>query len=263
MPRQVKPKAPLGIILYEGPSLIDGAPIVVIANRIAVDSDNEKTGAMVQTWILRADITPSAALESGADRSICGDCPARPANGNFCYVRVANAPRSVWEAYQRGRYVAATAESLEWLRGRAIRLGSYGDPLAAPVDVWRNLATYAAKLTGYSHQWRTAPLVARNWLMASVDTPDEAKEASARGWRYFRVRTKGESLFTRADAAPLEFMCPASKEAGVKTNCAACGACGGLSSKANANPVIMAHGAKAVRFERWRNGELMLAAKES
>jgi len=38
-----------GVILYEGASQIDGAPIVVIANRITTASDNAKTGAMVQT----------------------------------------------------------------------------------------------------------------------------------------------------------------------------------------------------------------------
>jgi hypothetical protein len=38
-----------GLVLYEGPSLIDGAPIVVIANRIANPSTNVKTGAIAQT----------------------------------------------------------------------------------------------------------------------------------------------------------------------------------------------------------------------
>ena len=38
-----------GYILYEGPSALDGAPIVVIAT---METSNAKTGAMVQTWIL-------------------------------------------------------------------------------------------------------------------------------------------------------------------------------------------------------------------
>lgn len=45
------PKALRSAIIYRGPSLIDGAPIVVIA----IDSaSNTKTGRMVQTYILRA-----------------------------------------------------------------------------------------------------------------------------------------------------------------------------------------------------------------
>mgnify|MGYP003345148381 CR=1 FL=1 len=43
-----------GVILYEGPSMIDGAPVVVIANRIETASGNSKTGAMVQTFIIRS-----------------------------------------------------------------------------------------------------------------------------------------------------------------------------------------------------------------
>ena len=70
-----------GIILYEGPSVIDGGPIVVIANRIAHASGNEKTGAMVQTFIIRRDMRPLQALATGADQSICGTCIHRPANG--------------------------------------------------------------------------------------------------------------------------------------------------------------------------------------
>jgi hypothetical protein len=57
--------------------LIDGSPIVVIVNKID-GSDNAKTGAMVQTFIIRSDIAPVAALQSGADYAICGDCEHRP-----------------------------------------------------------------------------------------------------------------------------------------------------------------------------------------
>ena len=45
-----------GFIMYQGPSMLDGAPIVVIAT---MSTSNVKTGQMVQTWILRADINPS------------------------------------------------------------------------------------------------------------------------------------------------------------------------------------------------------------
>jgi len=44
-------------VIYRGPSLIDGSPIVVVA--VITKSDdaaNEKTGAVVQTYILRADM---------------------------------------------------------------------------------------------------------------------------------------------------------------------------------------------------------------
>ena len=68
----------LGYIAYEGASMIDGAPIVVIVNKIDNGSANAKTGAIVQTFIIRSDIAPMAALQSGEDESICGDCAHRP-----------------------------------------------------------------------------------------------------------------------------------------------------------------------------------------
>ncbi len=66
-----------GVILYIGPSMLDGSPIVAIANRIVAKSSNEKTGALVQTFIIRADLSPLDALATGADASICGDCKHR------------------------------------------------------------------------------------------------------------------------------------------------------------------------------------------
>ena len=45
-----------GFIIYEGPSQIDGAPIVAIAT---LKSRNRKNGAMIQTWILRAYMHPA------------------------------------------------------------------------------------------------------------------------------------------------------------------------------------------------------------
>jgi hypothetical protein len=39
---------PNGAILYRGPSLLDGAPIVAIVTGLASTSANAKTGAMLQ-----------------------------------------------------------------------------------------------------------------------------------------------------------------------------------------------------------------------
>ena len=67
----------LGVVLYEGPSLLDGQPIVVIATGLARLSANPKTGDMVQTWVLCRDVDPFAAIHNGQDVSVCGDCPLR------------------------------------------------------------------------------------------------------------------------------------------------------------------------------------------
>ncbi len=238
-------------ILFEGPSLLDGAPIVVIATGLDAKSRNEKTGDMIQTWILRADTEPHAALKTGDDASVCGQCPHRPALGGVCYVRVHEAPLSVYRAYKRGSYPRLTlAEAADACEGRTVRLGAYGDPAAAPVAIWDALVSKADAWTGYTHQWRTAPDGFKRLTMASADNVGEGFEARLAGWRTFRIRDASEPV-----APKLEFVCPASKEAGYKTDCATCRACMGTDSKAKASPVIIVHGpGKAARFALTRNG---------
>jgi len=81
-----------GVILYDGPSMLDGEPIVVIAT---LETSNRKTGQMVQIWIVRSDIAPTDAAKSGDDKSICGACPHRHYSKGVCYVNLAHAPLAV------------------------------------------------------------------------------------------------------------------------------------------------------------------------
>lgn len=247
---------PNGYVIFEGKSLLDGAPIVVIATGFAGKSRNEKTGDMIQTWIIRADVSPTDAFKSGDDASICGNCPHRPANGGACYVTVFQAPLSVWKAYKRGIYPTASLKELaELTAGRKVRLGSYGDPAAVPVDVWKALTFSASAWTGYTHQWHDGNADAlKPYVMASADTMAEGFQARSQGWRTFRVRD-----LTETPLANNEFICPASAEAGYKTDCASCKACMGNSSKARANPVIIVHGAKARKFALSVNGQALAA----
>jgi hypothetical protein len=235
-----------GVILYQGPSLIDGAPIVVIANRIVSESGNAKTGAMVQTFILRADMRPLEAARVGYDFSICGHCPHRPTNDGSCYVNIGRSVESVYGAYVRGRYARPhvdydVALLPDLFADSIFRLGSYGDPAAAPVRVWQHATARVRARNGYTHQWRDFPQFS-SLCMASVDSEAQAIEARTNGWRTFRVRSA---------AAPVmagEIACPASEEAGKRTTCSDCRACGGTSAKARVSIVIAAHGATKKRF---------------
>jgi len=237
-----------GAIIYRGPSMLDGAPIVVVVTGLAKSSRNAKTGDMLQTWIVRDDVNPIEAAKTGQDESICGDCVHRPINGGSCYVKLFQAPLNIFKSAHRGIY--PTVIDLNDIAAlgvdRVVRLGSYGDPAAVPVGVWEALTAHASAWTGYTHQWRVAPhLMAL--CMASADSVAEHVMAKAMGWRTFRVRTASEPVLDK------EFVCPASKEAGVKTDCASCKACMGTSAKAKASPVIIAHGATARRFELTRS----------
>jgi len=223
------------MIIYEGPSEIDGAPIVVLATGIEGKSANAKTGAMIQTWILRSDIAPTDAARTGADASICGQCPHRHYLGGACYVVVHNAPRSTWAAHKRGRHEPFDAAAFT---GRIVRLGAYGDPAAVPAHVWETVLQHAAGWTGYTHQWRTPQGAAvRRWCMASVDSSVEYTLARAAGWRTFRVRRRGQPIRRG------EFVCPASEEAGKQRTCETCQACDGAGERpGRASPVINVHG---------------------
>lgn len=242
-----------GAIIYRGPSMLDGKPIIVIATGLAASSRNEKTGELVQTWILRDDVSPTEAVNSGDDASVCGDCPHRGAivdgrNVNrSCYVTVFQAPLNVWKSAHRGIYeTVATSDLSALFSGKRVRLGSYGDPAAVPMAVWHAVLAATAGHTGYTHQWQSCDPALAAYCMASCDTALDRELANAKGWRSFRVRGSDEAK------AKGEVICPASKEAGVKTNCAACKACGGMLAKAKADIVIMAHGAagKVNAFER-------------
>ena len=233
-----------GFILYRGPSVLDGAPIVCIVTGLENNSQNAKTGSLVQTWILRDDMSPVEATSTGADAAICGSCPHRGRIidgrnvGRSCYVAVFQAPLTVYRAHQRGVYPAVTPKQARaLLAGRKVRIGSYGDGAAVPFKVWKNALAGVEACTGYTHQWRGLGSPLKAYCMASCDNAADYAEAKALGWRTFRVRTAGEALNAR------EIACPASKEAGQKTTCAACVACGGASAKARVDIAIVAHGA--------------------
>jgi hypothetical protein len=229
-----------GFVFYRGPSMLDGSPIIAIATGIAKGSRNTKTGAEVQTWILRDDMSPIDAVKTGADSAICGSCVHRgdgTGKNRSCYVTVFQAPLVVWKSAQRGLYPTYREDAAaHLLEGKMLRLGSYGDPAAVPVHVWRALVRLTAGHTGYTHQWRTCDDL-RDVCMASCDDAFEQELASAQGWRTFRVMRTGDRML------PREISCPASKEAGAKTSCSACKACGGTSAKAKINIAILAHGA--------------------
>ena len=240
-----------GYVIYDGPSALDGQRVIAIVCALQ-GSRNSKTGNMVQTYILRADMAPIEAVRTGADVSICGDCKHRgdgTGKGRSCYVTLAHGPASVWRSYQKGAYPALDPASVGLLvSGRMVRLGTYGDPAAVPLPIWQELVRHAAGWTGYTHQWRWIGADWAQLVMASADTLDEARDAQALGYRTFRVGAG--TVFGK------EVRCPASAEMGKKTVCADCRACMGLAGKARASIVIAPHGIGA-RYARERELEVV------
>jgi hypothetical protein len=222
-----------GYVLYRGASVLDGAPIVVIAT---MQTTNEKTGDMVQTWILREDVAPNQATKTGADASVCGDCPHRHYLGGACYVTVFQAPLQVWKAYRAGRYSDAVGEFYARIKHRRVRFGAYGDPAAAPLQIWADIAPRCAGFTGYTHQAEHArfnPGIL-SYVMQSVDTPEQARQA--RG-RYFRVKRPDDP----ARAGEVECLADS-----VGKSCADCLLCDGGSK--GKSVYINVHGARSSRY---------------
>ncbi len=242
-----------GYELWRGESLLDGEPIVLLGTGYDKDSQNVKTGAMIQTWILRSDMPPVEALRSGADETICGDCPLRGELGKSrgCYVNVYWAPTQIYRAWSLGKYGDLKGnhrEIRDLHAGRSVRLGSYGDPAAVPFEVLSSCTEASDNHTGYTHQWMKPETDPRLKLlcMASVETLSEMREAHRNGWRTFRtVAETGQLVSSRG--ADREILCPASKEAGHRTTCEACGLCKGAGEAANI--AIVVHGA-GKRFAR-------------
>jgi hypothetical protein len=222
-------------LLYRGPSALDGKEIVCLATGIDRPSNNRKTGPTAQVYILREDIDPRDAVKSGEDYSICGDCMHRKGS---CYVRVEQDPLRIYREYRAGNY---KEEKLTLIgAGRAVRLGAYGDPAAAPFEIWEQLLSKSLGWLGYTHQWNHPATDQRlkAFCQASVETLDQAAEARRLGWRTYRTKLEG-SPRQRG-----EIVCPFEK---LGVQCIRCLRCNGR----DYDVVIDVHGSasKRKRFE--------------
>ena len=243
---RVSAAKPNGAILYRGPSTIDGAPIVVVVTGLATSSSNAKTGAMLQTWIIRSDVDPLAADRQGLDASICGTCPHRQQKDGkrTCYVTLHQAPLSVYRAYTRGVYADADPLLRERIRQGGygpLRIGSYGDPGAVPLSVWEGVCDPSRRQhTGYTHRWQTRPDL-KPYVMASADTPMDLLQATAAGWRCFTVRSDMGKALQRANPTVRTVQCPSDPTLATHRPCADCRLCAG-SDRPGASVWISAHG---------------------
>jgi hypothetical protein len=199
------------MVIWEGPSLLDGSPIIVLATGVptaaqrkrGARSGNVKTGDMVQTYILRADINPVAVLRAGADVSICGVCPHKSRAAGGSWQQLADAASGV------------TGYTHQW---------------------------DADKLSAAGYATDAADIKLAEWCMASADTAAEGRQARRLGFRSFIVRGPNDPKPAGA------VVCPASAEGGKRTVCAACMSCGGTGNGRRNDVTIIAHGSTAGSF---------------
>ena len=186
------------MLLYKGPSAINGEPIVAIATGTHNPSQNKKTGAMVQVWILHAKYFPTIAVKKGEDEAICGDCKHR---NKSCYVNVFQAPTNIWRSYIKGLYKKTKVPQA--VKNRFVRIGAYGDSAALPPELYAKLIKYSKGHTSYTHQWHKPwGQHLKGTSVASVDSVEEYKQAKRAGWQTFRVYKEGEDILITEQTCP-------------------------------------------------------------
>ena len=151
-------------------------------------SVNEKTGDMVQCFILHPDQDPVLTSQLGLDERICGSCPLRHSLGGACYVTLFQGPGSLYRGWENsGKRIDDPLDVLELCADKHIRFGAYGDPSHIPAWLATEIIAAAAGHTAYTHAWRN-PVVAATWkgkAMASCDTPTQLRMAEQKGWSAF------------------------------------------------------------------------------
>ena len=233
------------IVLYEGPSMLTGDPIVVIVTGLKAGSKNSKTGDLPQVWIIRQDLDPYQAQQTGLDVAVCGSCVLRPVNSDrrkklgidrACYVDTVKSVGSIFKAYTRDRYntiadLEDPADLVDMIGDRRVRLGAYGDPMAWPLTTadlhdgcdgiaileFLKLAGFPIT-TGYSHQWKRIHdrKLADRWariVMASCDTRSDHDMAIDRGFT--------PAMLDTGDRPSGSVLCPAQSTNG-RVSCATC-----------------------------------------
>lgn len=252
-----------GYVLYEGPSLFNNEPVTVVATGFKKRSGNIKTGELIQIFILGQEAQPSHLHAKGKDKIVCNDCKHSKNFGNSCYVElVRHGVNGVYRAWKNGTYPDLDMDAF---RGESVRFGAYGDPTAVPYEVWEpivdKLKNTNGLWTGFTHSWRTCDPRFKNFLVASVDTPEERIEAINAGWRTFRTMLEDEQ------PGKGEFMCPATDEmfekTGRKIQCIDCGACNGLADKSNrrGSACIRVHGVKR-KVENYVNLRVLIQSEK-
>jgi len=179
------------------------------------------------------------------DSEVCFDCPFAVSNGaklTACYTHkmmqysgFLSSLRSIrtkltWD--QIPEFSSEIAEKITKLAtGKYIRFGTYGEPSLIPLDLVSSLCLVASNWTGYTHQWAFKSEY-KAFFMASCHNEGQANYAASKGWR---------SFIAAKEAIQGTVNCPASEEAGFKSNCSKCGLCSGTNGKGKKNVYILQH----------------------
>ena len=182
----------------------------------------------------------------GADGKVCLDCPFAVSNGaklSACYTHKMMQYTGFLSSLRSIGKLHASFDDIPYLSpegmaiivgqcaARYVRFGSYGEPTLLPIDLVKRICNVSRSWTGYTHQWMTRVEYAP-YFMASTHTEGQEMFARQLGWR---------SFVASANPIPSLVSCPASAEAGFKSNCSKCGLCSGTTGKGTKSVIILEH----------------------
>lgn len=196
-------------------------------------SSNRKTGDMIQTYLLDKSRLKSEKSVFGAK---CQDCSMV----KECYVSrdKLSVRRSLVLTLegQRATYQKRLLGGvLPLLKGRLIRLGTYGDPSAIPLRDLARICSSAKGHTGYTHFWREIDEGYSAYLMSSCETLADELLSNALGYRAFRVLLDAHEVH---ETSKKSVQC---LNASVGLTCAECLLCSGSQGKGSSNIYIHQH----------------------
>ena len=238
------------VVLWAGPSRLDGKPIMVVASCVRVPSKNGKTEDMIQVAIMSQTLAPFTAWSAGLDGSVCPDScvhRSKPRGGKgSCYVNKArlhdtwNAAHNYLTEHGKGGRIEPDHLPSDYFKHAHMRFGMEGDPSAVPLHVWQYLAAQVARWTGYTADWANLTQDWADLFMASVSSIPDMLRAKSLGWRPFF-----SSFDPKDDAAAVTAglrLCLAESKAAV--GCSRCGGCDGNQKGAKrAGFFLSTHGA--------------------
>jgi len=228
--------------------LEDGNIFVVRKGKTTNDKISDGS-ALVQTYTFSQEQWVLASTSKGfgmkkffaLDGSNCLDCPFSMGNGNGgCYTHKFQQYVGFLSLLRSVKLQDLTPLDDDKMRDvndmcydTYVRFGTYGEPSLMPKHLVESMSMVAKSWTGYTHQWsKDWAKDYGKWFMASTHSQEEADTATTKEYRSFIATERGDEKAVS---------CPASKEAGYKSNCAKCGLCSGLLGKGNKDVKILQH----------------------
>ena len=201
-------------------------------------SNNRKTGEMLQTYLLNKSTLTSEPKIFGAK---CSACPMV----SKCYVNhdkqsVRRTIKKLLNGENTSYKFSSLQEVLPLLRGQFVRLGTYGDPSALPIEDLKKITAASDGWTGYTHFFKEIDSDYSLYLMASVESLEGELLAHALGYLTFRVLLKEDETL-EVSYSSIQCLNVENEKTLVTLQCVDCLICSGTKGRGKKSVYIEEH----------------------